>query len=186
MNYEKDVSIDENALDIEWLEQPSLVLKYSQWSAKCKLEVDRASEKLNIVKAELDQKIREDPEKYDVGKVTENAITNAIISHKRYQEAKADYLDKKYEAEMAQAAVWALNDKKAALENLVRLNGQNYFAGPSVPRDLSKEWVKKAEQRKVNSSIRITTRVNQNYKDEVGEEEQEHENRPLRRKFTKK
>jgi hypothetical protein len=184
MNYEKDISIDENALDIEWLEQPSLVFKYSQWSAKCKLEVDRASEKLNIIKAELDQKVREDPEKYGVSKVTENAISNAIISHSKYQDAKADYLDKKYEAEMAQAAVWALNDKKAALENLVRLNGQNYFAGPSVPRDLSKEWIKKAEQRKVNSSIRITTKLSE--RKEADEDENVIEEKPVRRKFTKK
>lgn len=159
MNYEKDVAIDENALDIECLEQPSLVFQYSKWSAKCELEVDKASESMNIIKAELDQKIRENPDDYGVSKVTENAITNAIISHPKYQNAKADYLDKKYEAGMAKAAVYALNDKRTSLELLVKLHGQNYFAGPSIPRDLSREWTKKEEQRRVNASIKISTRL---------------------------
>jgi hypothetical protein len=34
------------------------------------------------------------------------------------------------------------------LENLVQLHGQNYFAGPKVPRNLSKERDEKEERQK--------------------------------------
>lgn len=154
--FEKDITIDENALDIEWLDQPALVLKYSQYAAKCKQLLDLAKENIDIKRAELDQKIRKNPEKYKIDKVTETAISNAILLDEDFQEIKNEYIDKKYEAEMAQAAVWALQDKKAALENLVRLNGQSYFAGPSVPRDLSREAQKRKDQYEANAAVKFT------------------------------
>ena len=46
--------------------------------------------------------------------------------------------------------------RKAALENLVQLHGQSYFAGPSVARNLQKERERKIEKRKqANTRIRI-------------------------------
>jgi len=42
------------------------------------------------------------------------------------------------------------------LENLVQLHGQNYFAGPSMPRNLQGERERKQEKRKESESrIRI-------------------------------
>jgi hypothetical protein len=46
--------------------------------------------------------------------------------------------------------------RKAALENLVQLHGQNYFAGPKVPRNLSKERDEKEERQK-----RVMTNISQ-------------------------
>ena len=58
LNYEKDTSIDEAALDVEWLRQPRLMVSYGKHAAKCKLEVDRAKEDVDIIKAQLDRDIR--------------------------------------------------------------------------------------------------------------------------------
>jgi hypothetical protein len=52
---------------------------------------------------------------------------------------------------MAQAAVNAFEQRKSALENLVRLFGQSYFAGPKMPRDL--HWEKEEKEKSVNSGI---------------------------------
>lgn len=36
MNYEKDIRIDETALDLEWLSQAELAIKYGRYWATCK------------------------------------------------------------------------------------------------------------------------------------------------------
>jgi hypothetical protein len=153
MNYEEDVRIDPDALDVEWLEQPSLLMRYARNAAECRMEVDRAKELVDVTKAKLDKKIRNDPEAYHVEKVTETAVQAAIISHKDFQAANDSYLTAKFEADIAQGAVNAINQRKDALENLVRLHGLQYFAGPRIPRDLSKEAMAKAQQKKVNAGI---------------------------------
>jgi len=155
MDYEKDVNIDPNSLDVEWLEQPNLMLKYGRIAAQTKLDMDKAKEKLEVVKAELDKDIRLNPEKYDIAKLTESVVANTILLQPEYKEASEAYIEATYEFNMARYAVQAISDRKDALENLVKLHGMQYFAGPSVPRDLSKEWGAKQKQKKVDSKIRM-------------------------------
>ena len=159
MNYEKDMAIDPEALDTEFLKQASMMLKYCQHSARMRMEVDKAKQDLDIAKAEADKNIRDDPEKYGINKVTETAIANAVLIEKGYKKAYSSFLETKYEADMAQAAVNAFEHRKSALENLVRLFGQQYFAGPKLPRDLNKEWEQKKKQESADSKV-VMTRKN--------------------------
>lgn len=151
MNYEKDIRIDENSLDVEWLEQPSLFMKYARNAAQARMDLDAAKQTLDVVKAELDKRIRENPEHYDINKVTEGSIQSTLITQEEYKIAFENFLGVKYEADMAQGAVNAFNQRKDALENLVRLYGQQYFAGPKIPRDL--HWEREQKQKKVDSGI---------------------------------
>jgi len=153
MNYEDDIRIDDGALDVEWLEQASLMMRYARHLAEMNRELDLAKEHLDIVKAELDKEIREDPEKFGIGKITEAVVTNTILQQKKYQSQYHEYLEIKFEYDMAQNAVRAIQQRKDALENLVRLHGQQYFAGPSVPRDLSKEREKQYKQKKADNIV---------------------------------
>jgi hypothetical protein len=139
MNYEEDVRIDEDALDIEWLEQSSLMMKYIQHNIQMQKILDKTEQDLNVLKAEMDLDIRSHPEKYGIEKVTEGSISATILISKKYKEAYSNFLDIKYEANMAKGAITAFEHKKVSLENLVRLNGQGYFAGPAMPRDISRE-----------------------------------------------
>lgn len=154
MNYEEEIKINEDALDIEWLEQPSKMLMVTQHQAKCRLEMDLAAQDLDLVKADLDKDIRTNPQNYDLAKITETVVQNTILSQEEYLEANQMYLNAKYEHEVAKGAVIAFEQRKNALENLVRLFGQNYFAGPSVPRNLKEEIEKKEKlKQQVNSNI---------------------------------
>ena len=153
MNYEKDLKIDVDSLDVEWADQPTLMIKYTKIAAEARMELDEAKENLGIVKAEIDLEIRRDPEKFDIVKVTESAIQSAIILEENYGKANSRCLKAAYELEMAQGAVRAMDQRKQALENLVRLHGLQYFAGPKVPRDLSKEYQKKQNQKKADSTV---------------------------------
>lgn len=153
MNFEGDVSIDENALDIEWLKQPRLMLSYATEVAKCKRSVDLLKERLDVVSAELDKSIRENPDNYGLTKITEAVVQNNIKLQPEYERTYHELVDARYALEISLAAVRAIDQKKTALENLVRLYGQQYFAGPSVPRDLSAEWAKEKQQKRVDGKV---------------------------------
>jgi hypothetical protein len=155
INYEKDVRIDELALDIEWLEQSTLMLRFAKNEARLEREMDEAEEALELYKAELDSKIREDPEKYKLEKITEGAIKAITLQDKTYKDLSKEYLDSKFEYKVAKGAVKALENKKDALENLVKLNGQSYFAGPVVPHDIKYERDARAKQIDVNVSDKL-------------------------------
>ena len=130
MDYEKDITIDVDALDVEWAGQARLMLQYAKHAAKMRLEVDRKKEQLDIIKAELDKKIRISPEDFGIVKLTESFVTSTIITQKEYMIVNEEFLQVAYESNMAQGAVRALEGKKTSLENLVKLYGQQYFAGP--------------------------------------------------------
>ena len=157
-DYEQDTTIDPDALDTEWLEQPRLMMRYSKFLANARRELEQAKERLDIVRAELDKEIRTDPEKFGIVKVTEGAINSTILTDTRFQNGQKELNDAQYEVNMAQGAVRAVEGKKDALENLVRLHGQQYFAGPRVPRDLSKEWEQKQQQESANKKVKIKRR----------------------------
>jgi hypothetical protein len=153
MNYDKDIRIDPDALDLEWLYQPRLMVEYARHSAEMSLHLDKQKSLLELKKAELDKKIRAHPEKFEIAKPTETAISNAILMHPEYQEVEEQVWDAKYQMDIAKAAVRAIDGKKDALENLVRLHGQQYFAGPKLPRDLPKEWEQKMNQRRSDEGV---------------------------------
>jgi len=161
LNYERDVSIDETALDVEWLQQADLMYKYARYQAETKKAVDEAKEMLEFIRAKLEMDIRANPENYGLSKVTESAIASSILLQPEYQESSKKYIEAKYENDVATAAVRAIDQKKTALENLVKLLGVSYFAGPSAPRDLSLEWnerIEKKEQKELNKNVKIKRR----------------------------
>lgn len=155
LDYKADVKIDESALDLECLQQPRLMLKYGQAAARASKIADLAKEQLEVVKAELDEAIRSNPEKFGLAKVTEAIAANAITRDERCQEATKAFIQAKYDAYLARTASNAIDARKDMLELLVRLHGQQYFAGPKVPRDLSYEWQQKQKQEQSNAAINV-------------------------------
>lgn len=156
MNYESDLRIDETALDLEWLEQPSLFMKYARHLANARKILDEEKQSLDVKRAELDRNIRENPDKFGIEKITEGAISSAILTSLEYKTAYQKFLDVKYEVDMASNAIQAFNQRKDALENLVKLYGQQYFAGPKMPRDL--HWEREEKQKGANLTVSRLTR----------------------------
>ena len=156
MNYETDIVIDESALDVEWLEQPRLFLHYCRNEHEKRREMDYAKERVDVVKAGLDRKIRANPDHYDIARISEMAIENAIKMEDEFQEINKKFIETKYEYGMSIAAVRAFDQRKTALENLARLHGQQYFAGPRIPRDLTEERQKRQQSsdQKVGKAMR--------------------------------
>lgn len=161
LNYEEDLSIDHNALDVEFLLQPQLFMKYSEMAADARLEVDRAKELLDVVRAECDQEIRENANR-EASKVTEAFINNQIVLHPRYREAAENLNILRHKLEILLSAVKAFDQRKSSLENLVKLYQGSYFAGPLVPHDLNSDEFRERIERKGKDLVqhRIRKRMN--------------------------
>jgi hypothetical protein len=141
MSYGDDINIDEDGLDVEWINHSRLMMKYCRKAAEAHRDMDLAKERLDLARATLDQAIRSDPKAYGITaeKPTEASINAAILMNVDYQTASTAYIDAKFENNVANDAVRAFDHRKSALENLVRLHGQSYFAGPAIPRNLHDE-----------------------------------------------
>jgi hypothetical protein len=157
MNYEIDVIIDETALDVEWLNQAPLAIKYGEFWAQKTMELSKLEEQLKIKCADLTDYINQNPSETlgaDV-KPTVGNIESYLVRDKSVIKLKEDIRKTQYDVNMAVIAkIEISNTRKTALENLVKLHGQNYFAGPTMPRNLTEEKQYKEQlQKKVDGGV---------------------------------
>lgn len=155
--YDRDLTIDDQELDAEWLDQSSRMFKYCRLQAEANRELNLARESLSIRKAQLDREVRSDPSSHGIDKVTEATIAAAVLAHEDYSAANRKVIDAQYNYELVQGAVRAFDHRKSALENLVRLHGQSYFAGPHVPHDLHE--IREKRDRDAQTKIRMRRRT---------------------------
>jgi len=153
MNYEDDIQIDETALDVEWLEQASLAMKYGRHYAECRRTFTEAEEKVKVIRAELIKRANSDPVRFCKKEKPNGADIEAYYrKHSKHIAAKEEWLAAMYELNMAEIAKNEISfTRKVALENLVKLYIAQYFAGPSMPRDLV--WEVKEKQKRLDGRI---------------------------------
>jgi hypothetical protein len=164
MSYEQDMYIDEDALDVELLGQADKMVKYSRMLAEAQRDRDLSKESLDLIKAEIDLDIRDNPEKYKLTKITVDAVHSCILMEEEYQDAQKEVNRCTFEANVLVGVIKAIDHRKSALEHLVKLYGQNYFAGPSIPHNLSElreEHTAKLEHR-IGQSLTRTTPKKEN------------------------
>jgi hypothetical protein len=135
MGFENDLLIDKYGLDNEWAKQAHLFHEWSVQLAESEMDRDRAKENVDLVKAELDLDIRRNPLNYGVEKITESVVSSAVITNEKYKKAVDEYLKLKYNHKIIQSAIEALNHKKYALDNLVRLFLSEYYLKEAPPVD---------------------------------------------------
>ncbi len=152
-DFEADIRIDEFALDKEWVNAPRLYFRYAAKHANAKREWDEAKTELELVKAELDQKIRIHPESFGVEKITEKVVESAIIREKSHHQAVDAVRACRYRADMYSAAVSGMEFRKPALEGLVKLLLADYYSKPKAPKGAEEE-VHRMEKRIVRGKGR--------------------------------
>ena len=188
-DYSNDVRIDTEQLDLEWVKQPQLYHKYLEEAIFARDARDRAKQRRDVVAAEVGKDIRANPSKYGLDKATETAITTLIPTAPAYKEAIETYSQACLEADLVQAAVSAIEMRKSALENLVRLHATSYFAGPTEPRDLTaaqREYEKSVHDDASKRSVRgmARERLNSGKKLDVEVDKPAAEERVVRRRST--
>jgi hypothetical protein len=136
LNYSRDLEIDQYNLELELLAIAKQIMAYSEAHVQAQFNRDRAKQRRDVAEAELDLVARSEPYPEDIpisaktGQPTETAVVNWIRKQLKYQEAQLQRQQDEYVVNMLQAAVFAFQAKKTALENLVRLFGMKYYAEP--------------------------------------------------------
>lgn len=159
LDYEKDMLLDQHALDYEWLRQASLFQKYSVVYADACADKDDAKEKLLRVDAEIDLDIRQNWRDYgfDV-KPTEPAIKAAVVLDPRHIKASKEFVEASRYATILQGSKVALEHKKAALERLSALYLSGYWADPRVTKEAKENYnqtVQSAHRSQLEKNERI-------------------------------
>lgn len=136
----EDRRIDPEQLDIEVARQADAFFNWAERAVYAKAALERAEESLASVEATLQLRCRELPDTFGLKNVSEAGIKAAVRLHPDYAAASQAYLTAKMESSWLDKAVVTMDMKKRMLEAMIDLHGQQYFAGPSVPRDLVSIW----------------------------------------------
>lgn len=126
-------AIDKYKLDEELVKQPRLYGEYALKLADAREEYERAKARRDVIEAELDQDVRNNPSEYGIAKVTEGAVEKMVTAHKRMIAATEKMITLKHQVDILFAMVTALEHRKTALEQLCYLHGRDYFAKPLMP-----------------------------------------------------
>lgn len=166
--FELDLKIDPEQLDVEAGMQGELFFKWASKATRAKSKVDRKKFALDILYSTLMSKARKNPESFGLAKVTENALDSAVKSSAKYQEAYEEWLDAKESSSLYDRGVEAMEQKKRMIEVLITLHGQQYFAGPAVPRDLNAAF--KDAQEKRSKDVKEKVQIRRRKKDKKKKE----------------
>ena len=156
---ENDVMIDPDQLDEEWLNQPGLVIKYSELITDATEHRDTMKDLLTFEMADLAEKIRssEDPKKdFGVSKTTVDAISGGVERNEKIIQLRKGLIKANGDVNRLQGISKAIDHRKAALTDLVRLVLGEYFAAPTEPRQLpgGKRSVQKVRQEQTTRTQR--------------------------------
>lgn len=155
----KDRLIDPSELDLCAATQADVFFYWAEQASEARAKLDRAKMQIELVENRLALDCRTEPSKFGLMKVTEAAITATVKNSEEYKEAVDQYLKAKQESQLADAAVNAMEQRKRMIEVLVTLHGQQYFAGPSVPRDLVTAWSDRQKAREADLNTKQGARA---------------------------
>lgn len=121
-----DLKIDQSSIDEEWKKFPLIFFKWSQRYIECKYASNEALKQLDSIVAFLSHDVRSNRNKYKLTYgPTETAVKNIVVLDKKYSEAKLNYDNIMFRAELLTSALRALEHKKSTLENVSHLTVDN-------------------------------------------------------------
>jgi predicted nucleotide-binding protein (sugar kinase/HSP70/actin superfamily) len=135
-----DLMSDPDELDVECIRQPDAFFKWAERLVNARAIADLRERQLDAVEASLQYQCRRDPESFGLNVTTEAAIKAVIHIHPDYNDAVERFLKATEHANWLRNAVSAMEMKNSDLDKLVRLHGQEYFAGPNIPHNLAKAY----------------------------------------------
>lgn len=153
--YEEDMAINPLRLDNEWLGQPNLFMKYGVLQSKAKAELAMVHEKLKVTRSRLVKEC-----KTNNPKATGPEIEAYYRTHSAHVRLKTEMIECGYDADIMEVAIFALHQRKAALQNMVDLWRGEYFSAPRDPES-DTEFTRKAASARVTSTrARVGDKMN--------------------------
>lgn len=131
INYQKAVAIDPDKLDEEIFSQPGLYMKFSEIYSETERRREKLKNKLGILEADLDFKIRSKPEMFELKSLksmTESLVKNTIQRQEEVQSLNERIIQANYDLNRVKFAITSLEHKKKMLEKAVDLYNGQYFS----------------------------------------------------------
>ena len=136
IDYQKAVAIDPDKLDEEIFSQPGLYMKFSEIYSEIEKKRERLKNKLVVLEAGLDFRIRSKPEMFglkSLKSVTESLVKNTIQRQEEVQIINEKIIQANYDLNIVKAAITSLEHKKKMLEKAVDLYNGQYFSPIKAP-----------------------------------------------------
>ena len=134
-DFKENIAIDKYSLDLEFEKHPMLYHEFALDMINAEDERDRAKDQLELFRAELDVAIRHDPKAFHIEKLTEAAIISTILKIEKFKIAQDYFNTCVSSVRILKIAVESINQKKTALENLVKLYLGEYYS-KEVPKEI--------------------------------------------------
>ena len=119
--------IDQHNLDEECRNQAVLYDGVGDLAMNVRTEARQAKEHLEFTKADLSTKIRKDPSKYGIDKVTEASIDAVIRLQKEFEDANKEAIEAAGISDAFGVLLSAVEQRKSMLKDLVSLYIYQYF-----------------------------------------------------------
>lgn len=131
MSFINDLKIDLLALDQECTEQPVKYGEFAEAYAEAVFKRDKAKQNYKLKQAQCELNVRQNPEMFGLGKVTEASVQATVITDPEVVEAESLYLEAVRQFELVRAGRDSFADRREQLSNLVALYRGSYFASPT-------------------------------------------------------
>lgn len=147
VRFQNDIVLDPTKLDLAAATQGETFFYWAQQMVAARKAMDRAKINVELVENTLAKECRKNPTKHGLDKVTEGAISAAVKTNGKYLGAVDEFVKCKADHQLLEVAVSAMEQRKRMIGDLITLHGQQYFAGPSVPRDLASAYAENRQNR---------------------------------------
>lgn len=124
--------IDQTQLDKEWNEHSERAFAAGEAASEARLRYNELKAEYEVTKADIEIRIRNNPEKYGIKKLSEAMVKAQVIIHPRTQKMLRRVNKARYRLDIFEVDVSACSDRKKALENEVQLWTLGYFSIPRV------------------------------------------------------
>ena len=153
LDFQADLAINPDELDIAALEQSNLAMKYSREAAHYSRIVKKCQEKVKVTRSKLIKEVNDDPEKC-LGKGQKATGPNQEAyyrDHPSHIAAKKELIDAEYQYDLVKAAAdHVAFQRSKMIQVLSSLLNAEYFAAPGFARDLKKEWDRRKHKKDMN------------------------------------
>lgn len=155
-DYHKDLKIDPDNLETEWIEQASLYMYYSEAHAEAILEKDTLKQEIDIIYAELDAHYRAIWSDAD-GRMTETGLKSKVLQDSAYISRQKALNKAILDVNILLSAKTAFDHRKKALENIVSMKIAGFWSEPKLKKNI-KEEIKTQHKKQLNKSERMRKR----------------------------
>ena len=129
----EDFELDAYNLENEVSKQADLTFKYGKGFARAKAERDKIKIQIDIVRAEITAKVREDHDEYGIRNLNEGAVKTVVEGEPELVKWKKKLIIWQEQCDILYAASNAISAKREAITGQIRLYSMSYYSDQTAP-----------------------------------------------------